>query len=108
MYFAATTTSCHIRRRLGMSSYLPWVRCPTCGKVISKIITRYHNDLRAGVDDQQAINNTGIPQEKFCCRSRVLSAVPPWCEPLLLQPETDGEYYSYLDPVQGVRHVQAK
>lgn len=91
-----------------MTSYLPWVRCPTCGAEIARATKRYQADLRAGVADQEAIDGTGIPKERFCCRARVIASVPQWCEPMMPPPDTKNDHYTYLAPTGEIRHIQAK
>jgi DNA-directed RNA polymerase subunit N (RpoN/RPB10) len=52
--------------------YLPFVRCPTCNKVIGNLHSKYLEMLKQGVTPEMALNELGL--KRYCCRFRIIEA----------------------------------
>lgn len=63
-----------------------YVRCPSCGRILSYDLDKYHDDVQTILDDP---NKTKIQKEKdnaalldkygykqICCRMRILGLIP--------------------------------
>ena len=85
-----------------MSQYLPPVRCYTCGKLLAHLYEPYWKRLSEDVDPKEALDATGLPPSRFCCRTRIISQKPPWDQPMMKTFPRKTEHYEYLDPPKDV------
>lgn len=85
-----------------MSEYMPLVRCYSCGKVLAPLYEPYWKRMSRGMDPQQALDATGLPRERWCCRSRILSQKPPWDEALTKTFPRKTSHYEYIEPPKDV------
>lgn len=92
-----------------MSTELPPIACQTCGKRIHSQTQTYWDGLEKGLSISDALERTGIPTSKICCVMSIRGAIPPWSHPP--EQRTDfrqSSFYTYIEPAQTIRHVQAK
>lgn len=74
------------------------VRCFTCNKTIGHLWEKYNiklhnylsNDFKECVARDMALNDVGIPPEKYCCRRMLLSHIDV-IDSLLLYSNNPGE-----------------
>lgn len=66
--------------------YLPDIRCPTCGKVIAHLHSKYLEMLKKGVPPETALNELGLT--RYCCRIRIIEA-PMIQESFLVEDEIE-------------------
>lgn len=52
--------------------YIPFVRCPTCNKVIGHLHSKYLQMLKEGISPEDALNQLGL--NRYCCRVRTIEA----------------------------------
>lgn len=63
-----------------------YIKCPSCSRILSYDLDKYHEDMEALLEDPgktkkqkeemgaALINKYGF--EKYCCRSRILGLIP--------------------------------
>lgn len=63
-----------------------YIKCPTCSRIISHDLDKYHNDMKAILDDpkksrKQKGNDAAKLLDKYeikhiCCRIRIMGLIP--------------------------------